>query len=162
MDRGAWRATPWGHKESDTTEQLTLSGTARDWSPGWALDRVKLMEGPTRTNAREGGEGPQLLSPVVLKIYPPPLQPDVFPGNCWAFEGDQGQVVIRLPGRVQLSDITLQHPPPTVAHTRGANSAPRDFAVYVSGAEAKEVGDFPTEHKAGMKTGATESLLAHP
>ena len=23
MDRGAWRATsPWGHKESDTTEQL--------------------------------------------------------------------------------------------------------------------------------------------
>ncbi|OWK03360.1 hypothetical protein Celaphus_00007936 [Cervus elaphus hippelaphus] len=58
------------------------------------------------------------------------LEPDVFPGNCWAFEGDQGQVVIRLPGRVQLSDITLQHPPPTVAHTRGANSAPRDFAVY--------------------------------
>ncbi|XP_058418794.1 sperm-associated antigen 4 protein isoform X1 [Diceros bicornis minor] len=58
------------------------------------------------------------------------LEPDVFPGNCWAFEGDQGQVVIRLPGRVQLSDITLQHPPPSVAHTREANSAPRDFAVY--------------------------------
>uniref|UniRef100_A0A8C6DEI5 Sperm associated antigen 4 n=1 Tax=Moschus moschiferus TaxID=68415 RepID=A0A8C6DEI5_MOSMO len=58
------------------------------------------------------------------------LEPDVFPGNCWAFEGDQGQVVIRLPGRVQLSDITLQHPPPSVAHTRGANSAPRDFSVY--------------------------------
>ncbi|XP_015419953.1 PREDICTED: sperm-associated antigen 4 protein isoform X6 [Myotis davidii] len=70
------------------------------------------------------------------------LEPDVFPGNCWAFEGDQGQVVIRLPGRVQLSDITLQHPPPSVAHTGGANSAPRDFAVYVSGTEAKEVGDF--------------------
>ncbi|XP_025325669.1 sperm-associated antigen 4 protein isoform X5 [Canis lupus baileyi] len=58
------------------------------------------------------------------------LEPDVFPGNCWAFEGDQGQVVIRLPGRVQLSDITLQHPPPSVAHTGGAKSAPRDFAVY--------------------------------
>nr|XP_048287538.1 sperm-associated antigen 4 protein [Myodes glareolus] len=58
------------------------------------------------------------------------LEPDVFPGNCWAFEGDQGQVVIRLPGHVQLSDITLQHPPPTVAHTGGASSAPRDFAVF--------------------------------
>uniref|UniRef100_A0A8C5K630 Sperm associated antigen 4 n=1 Tax=Jaculus jaculus TaxID=51337 RepID=A0A8C5K630_JACJA len=58
------------------------------------------------------------------------LEPDVFPGNCWAFEGDQGQVVIRLPGRVQLSDITLQHPPPSVAHTGGASSAPRDFAVF--------------------------------
>ncbi|KAL1785894.1 sperm-associated antigen 4 protein [Sigmodon hispidus] len=58
------------------------------------------------------------------------LEPDVFPGNCWAFEGDQGQVVIRLPGHVQLSDITLQHPPPTVAHTGGASSAPRDFEVF--------------------------------
>ncbi|XP_060044992.1 sperm-associated antigen 4 protein isoform X2 [Erinaceus europaeus] len=58
------------------------------------------------------------------------LEPDVFPGNCWAFEGDQGQVVIRLPGPVQLSDITLQHPPASVAHVREANSAPRDFTVY--------------------------------
>ncbi|KAM6163838.1 sperm-associated antigen 4 protein [Rhynchocyon petersi] len=59
------------------------------------------------------------------------LQPDVFPGNCWAFEGDQGQVVIRMPGLVQLSDITLQHPPPSVVvQVGGASSAPRDFAVY--------------------------------
>ncbi|XP_021562833.1 sperm-associated antigen 4 protein [Carlito syrichta] len=58
------------------------------------------------------------------------LEPDVFPGNCWAFQGNQGQVVIRLPGRVQLSDITLQHPPPSVAHSGGANSAPRDFSVF--------------------------------
>ena len=25
MDRGAWKASPWGRKELDTTEQLTLS-----------------------------------------------------------------------------------------------------------------------------------------
>ena len=24
MDRGAWRASPWGSKELDTTEQLSL------------------------------------------------------------------------------------------------------------------------------------------
>ncbi|XP_023570693.1 sperm-associated antigen 4 protein isoform X2 [Octodon degus] len=58
------------------------------------------------------------------------LEPDVFPGNCWAFQGDQGQVAIRLAGRVQLSHITLQHPPPSVAHTGDASSAPRDFAVF--------------------------------
>ncbi|XP_021102581.1 sperm-associated antigen 4 protein [Heterocephalus glaber] len=58
------------------------------------------------------------------------LEPDVFPGNCWAFEGDQGQVVIRLAGHVQLSDITLQHPPPSVAHMGDASSTPRDFAVF--------------------------------
>ena len=35
MDRGAWRATvsPWGHKELDTIEQLTLS-----------LSHIKLTE----------------------------------------------------------------------------------------------------------------------
>ncbi|KAK2109906.1 Sperm-associated antigen 4 protein [Saguinus oedipus] len=79
-------------------------------------------------------ERQQLLCPTV------PM-PDVFPGNCWAFEGDQGHVVIRLPSRVQLSDITLQHPPPSVAHTGGANSAPRDFAVFVSVDEGLQVDD---------------------
>ena len=30
MDRGAWRAiSPWGRKESDTTERLTLSHSSR-------------------------------------------------------------------------------------------------------------------------------------
>ena len=28
MDREAWQASPWGHKESDTTEQPTLHTTA--------------------------------------------------------------------------------------------------------------------------------------
>ena len=29
MDRRAWRASPWGHKESDMTERLTLLCTYR-------------------------------------------------------------------------------------------------------------------------------------
>ncbi|XP_006865785.1 PREDICTED: sperm-associated antigen 4 protein-like [Chrysochloris asiatica] len=84
------------------------------------------------------------------------LEPDVFPGNCWAFEGDQGQVVIRLPGSVQLSDITLQHPPPSVAHSGGANSAPRDFAVYGLQADDKTevfLGKFTFDvEKSGIQT----------
>ena len=40
MDRGAWQATysPWGHKESDMIEQLTLSLHCRlqlSLVPGW-------------------------------------------------------------------------------------------------------------------------------
>ncbi|XP_020854182.1 sperm-associated antigen 4 protein isoform X2 [Phascolarctos cinereus] len=68
------------------------------------------------------------------------LEPDVFPGNCWAFQGAKGQVVIRLPGLVQLSDITLQYPPSSVAHTGGASSAPKDFAVYgIEGDDKTEI-----------------------
>ncbi|XP_040975589.1 SUN domain-containing protein 5-like isoform X2 [Aquila chrysaetos chrysaetos] len=31
------------------------------------------------------------------------LQPDLSPGDCWPFQGPQGQVVIRLPARVHLA-----------------------------------------------------------
>ena len=31
MDRGAWWATPWGHKELDTTEQLSTAYLSDKW-----------------------------------------------------------------------------------------------------------------------------------
>ncbi|XP_045666477.1 LOW QUALITY PROTEIN: sperm-associated antigen 4 protein [Ursus americanus] len=124
---GNWIAEPdQGRDAGERTQQLPGGGTRQNRGRG----------------ARGGAEGGAYLNQcpgwgravVALSVgsegLPARLQPDVFPGNCWAFEGDQGQVVIRLPGRVQLSDITLQHPPPSVAHSGGANSAPRDFAVY--------------------------------
>ena len=50
MDRGAWQASPWGRKESDTTEQLTqpsLSSSAKNISTlclghsAWTEARVR-------------------------------------------------------------------------------------------------------------------------
>ena len=42
MDRGAWQSSPWGGKESDTTEQLSLSF----WLPWWfRWQRVCLQGG---------------------------------------------------------------------------------------------------------------------
>lgn len=72
--------------------------------------------------------------------------------------------MIRLPGHVQLSDITLQHPPPTVAHTGGASSAPRDFAVFVSGAEARRWGILFRNPSAVVRTIASTChylLISH-
>ncbi|NWW90769.1 SPAG4 protein, partial [Rhynochetos jubatus] len=66
------------------------------------------------------------------------LQPDVSEGNCWALEGRQGQVVIRLLARVHLTTVTVQHiskhavPPGTVT------SAPRDIAVFGGDADGEE------------------------
>ncbi|XP_074068165.1 sperm-associated antigen 4 protein isoform X2 [Macrotis lagotis] len=84
------------------------------------------------------------------------LQPDVFPGNCWAFQGSKGQVVIRLPGRVHLSDITFQYPPQSVAHNGDASSAPKDFAVYgLQGDDKTEIllGKFTFDvHKSEIQT----------
>ncbi|NXB28816.1 SUN2 protein, partial [Eulacestoma nigropectus] len=54
------------------------------------------------------------------------------PGNCWAFKGNQGQVVIRLPARVHLTAITVQHITKEASPSGTIISAPKDIAVFVS------------------------------
>ncbi|NXC84704.1 SPAG4 protein, partial [Cercotrichas coryphoeus] len=56
----------------------------------------------------------------------------VFPGNCWPFKGHQGQVVIRLPARVYLTAITVQHITKEASPSGTIISAPKDIAVFVS------------------------------
>lgn len=59
-------------------------------------------------------------------------QPDIYPGNCWAFRGSQGYLVVRLSMPVWPATFTLEHIPKTLAPTGSIASAPKDFAVYVS------------------------------
>ncbi|NWV23349.1 SPAG4 protein, partial [Origma solitaria] len=56
----------------------------------------------------------------------------IFPGNCWPFKGNQGQVVIRLPVRVHLTAITVQHITKEASPSGTIISAPKDIAVFVS------------------------------
>ncbi|XP_002710880.2 SUN domain-containing protein 5 isoform X2 [Oryctolagus cuniculus] len=58
------------------------------------------------------------------------LEPNVTPGNCWAFAGDRGQVTIRLAQKVYLSNLTLQHIPKTISLSGSLDTAPKDFVIY--------------------------------
>ncbi|XP_060059203.1 SUN domain-containing protein 5 isoform X2 [Erinaceus europaeus] len=58
------------------------------------------------------------------------LEPNVTPGNCWAFSGDRGQVTIRLAQKVYLSNLTLQHIPKTISLSGSLDTAPKDFVIY--------------------------------
>ncbi|KAG8511177.1 SUN domain-containing protein 2 [Galemys pyrenaicus] len=58
------------------------------------------------------------------------LQPDVHPGNCWAFQGPQGFAVVRLSARIRPTAATLEHVPKSLSPNSTISSAPRDFAVY--------------------------------
>ena len=60
-----------------------------------------------------------------------PLQPDVHLGNCWAFKGSKGFLVIRLSMRILPSAFSLEHIPKALAPSGTLRSAPRDFSVYV-------------------------------
>lgn len=61
-----------------------------------------------------------------------PLQPDVHPGNCWAFQGSHGYLVVRLSMRIVPSAFSLEHIPKDLSPTGNIDSAPRQFNVYVS------------------------------
>lgn len=66
------------------------------------------------------------LSFVVL-----PHQPDVHPGNCWAFKGSTGYLVIRLCVKIVPTAFSLEHIPKALSPTGNISSAPRNFTVYV-------------------------------
>ncbi|XP_015424238.1 PREDICTED: SUN domain-containing protein 2 [Myotis davidii] len=58
------------------------------------------------------------------------LQPDVHPGNCWAFQGPQGFAVVRLSARIRPTAVTLEHVPKSLSPNSTISSAPKDFAVF--------------------------------
>ncbi|CAH7266231.1 SUN domain-containing protein 1 isoform X7 [Phodopus roborovskii] len=68
------------------------------------------------------------------------IQPDIYPGNCWAFKGSQGYLVVRLSMRIYPTTFTMEHIPKTLSPTGNISSAPRDFAVYGLETEYQEEG----------------------
>ena len=59
-------------------------------------------------------------------------QPEMHPGKCWAFKGSQGFLTIALSLPVRVTHVTLEHIPKSLSPTGRIDSAPREFAVYVS------------------------------
>ncbi|XP_074137201.1 SUN domain-containing protein 1 isoform X7 [Sminthopsis crassicaudata] len=68
------------------------------------------------------------------------IQPDIYPGNCWAFKGSQGYLVVRLSMMIYPSAFTMEHIPKTLSPTGNITSAPKDFSVYGLDSEYQEEG----------------------
>ncbi|XP_043350016.1 SUN domain-containing protein 1 isoform X8 [Dermochelys coriacea] len=68
------------------------------------------------------------------------IQPDIYPGNCWAFKGSQGYIVVRLSMMIYPTAFTLEHIPKTLSPTGNITSAPKDFSVYGLEDEYQEEG----------------------
>ncbi|XP_044034109.1 SUN domain-containing protein 1-like isoform X10 [Siniperca chuatsi] len=68
------------------------------------------------------------------------IQPDIHPGNCWAFRGSTGFLVIRLSMRILPTAFSLEHIPKALAPSGTLRSAPRDFSVYGLDDESQERG----------------------
>ncbi|XP_043945617.1 SUN domain-containing protein 1 isoform X2 [Protopterus annectens] len=68
------------------------------------------------------------------------IQPEVYPGNCWAFKGSQGYLVVRLSMMIFPSAFTLEHIPKNLSPTGNISSAPKEFTVYGLEDEHQEEG----------------------
>ncbi|KAG8221900.1 hypothetical protein J437_LFUL006718 [Ladona fulva] len=58
------------------------------------------------------------------------IQPSTHPGECWAFKGSQGYVVIKLSHKIYVSMFSLEHIPKALAPLGSIDSAPRNFSVW--------------------------------
>ena len=54
------------------------------------------------------------------------------PGNCWAFKGSEGYLVIQLSGMIKPTAFSMEHIPKSLSPTGTLDSAPREFSVWVS------------------------------
>ncbi|KAL8175414.1 UNVERIFIED_CONTAM: hypothetical protein K2H54_023872 [Gekko kuhli] len=68
------------------------------------------------------------------------IQPEMYPGNCWAFRGSQGHLVIRLSMMIHPTAFTLEHISKSLSPRGSIDSAPKDFAVYGLEDEYQEEG----------------------
>ncbi|KFV92624.1 SUN domain-containing protein 1 [Eurypyga helias] len=68
------------------------------------------------------------------------IQPDVYPGNCWAFKGSQGYLVVRLSMKIYPTAFVMEHIPKTLSPKGSITSAPRTFSVYGLDNEYQEEG----------------------
>ncbi|NWH72541.1 SUN1 protein, partial [Piaya cayana] len=56
--------------------------------------------------------------------------PDMYPGNCWAFKGSQGYLVVRLSMKIYPTAFTMEHIARSLSPTGNITSAPKNFSVY--------------------------------
>ncbi|XP_072380929.1 SUN domain-containing protein 1-like isoform X1 [Diabrotica undecimpunctata] len=54
------------------------------------------------------------------------LQPTTLPGNCFAFDGTEGRVRIKLGRKIEIKAVTMEH----IRLDVDRSSAPREFHVY--------------------------------
>ena len=58
------------------------------------------------------------------------LQPGASPGQCWAFKGSNGAVVVRLSSQIIPESVTLEHMSKMISPDKSISSAPKNFQVY--------------------------------
>ncbi|KAF9188870.1 hypothetical protein BGZ51_006358 [Haplosporangium sp. Z 767] len=79
------------------------------------------------------------------------IQPSVQPGDCWAMNGTQGQIGIRLARKIIVTEVTIEHIDPRLSLDHG--SAPRSMEIWRLGFLPDDT--IPSQHN-GEETHSTD------
>lgn len=60
------------------------------------------------------------------------ISPSITPGECWAFTGFPGFLVIKLNNIVHITGFSVEHIPQSLASNNNIGSAPNNFTIWVS------------------------------
>jgi len=71
-------------------------------------------------------------SPLTMSTTSPrnAIQPGVQPGQCWAFKGSEGRLLISLSSPMIPRRFSVEHIPRSLSPNGRIDSAPRNFIVY--------------------------------
>ncbi|VVC37837.1 SUN domain,Galactose-binding domain-like [Cinara cedri] len=58
------------------------------------------------------------------------IQPGVNPGQCWAFIGAKGFLVLKLSKTIHVTGFTIEHLPKLLSENGNIRSAPKDFSIW--------------------------------
>lgn len=58
------------------------------------------------------------------------IQPQVHPGNCFAFSGSAGNLAVKLSRPITIQNVTIEHIPQSLAPTGDLKSAPKEIEIY--------------------------------
>ncbi|XP_061845646.1 uncharacterized protein LOC133624866 isoform X2 [Colius striatus] len=131
----AWRMQAKAGTEEDDKGALEMSFHVNMMNSDWALKSLGATIDMKRTSPtyRCGWKWGYslLLNRRCTEDEPDTiLQMDVSQGKRWCFPGHSGHVVIRLPARVHLTAIAVQHIVEEDSLSVAASSAPKGLAVY--------------------------------
>lgn len=58
------------------------------------------------------------------------MQPNVNPGECFAFKGANAMILMGLSKKIRVTAVTMEHIPKTIAINGNIDSAPKEFSVW--------------------------------
>jgi len=111
--------------------QLSVFSSDRTGQVDWASQALggSIVSTPLTTTHPTPAQVFTILGVPVWSVSSSPsllLRPVAGPGQCWAYSGQAGQVVIRLGKVVRVTGVTIEH----VRPSPDMSSAPRDIVVF--------------------------------